>query len=368
MTEREALLCLNAVSGLGNRKIRRLIDVFGSGQSVWRQGAASLRQVEGIGKQIAQNITGFDCRTFLCQEQEQMREHRIQALAFFDEGYPEYLRQTIDCPVVLYIRGHIAFLKNPGISIVGSRRASVYGTSAARLLAQQLARCGVSVISGMARGIDTAAHQGCLEAGGTTIAVLGSGLARIYPSENKMLSERIVQSGCLVSEFPLATGPIAGNFPRRNRVISGLSAGVIVVEAARRSGALITSRCALEQGREVFAVPGKIGQSQAAGTNWLIQQGAKLVTCAEDVLEEFPDLRCVARQDDCANSPTPSDQGVLSPAEQRCLDCVSDEPVHLDDLLVHSGLGLNALVPLLLQWECDGRIRRLPGNFFILNL
>jgi len=368
MTEREAFVCLNAVSGLGNMKIRRLIEAFGSGQSVWRQSGASLRRVEGIGKRIAENIAGFDWKTFLRQEMDQVHRHRITVLAFFEQAYPEYLRQTVDCPVVVYIRGNPAVLKNPGIALVGSRRASVYGTSAARLLAEQLARRHVTVISGMARGIDTAAHQGCLVAGGTTVAVLGSGLARIYPPENRTLAEKISASGCVISEFPLEVGPVAGNFPRRNRVISGLSAGIVVVEAAQRSGALITSRCALEQGREVFAVPGKIGQAQAAGTNWLIQQGAKLITCAEDVLEEFPDLRCVADAGGLAQDLISGDQRDLSPVEQRCLAHVSDEPIHLDDLLIHSGLKQSELMPFLLQWECEGRIKRLPGNFFILNL
>ena len=363
MTEHEAFLCLNAVSGLGNLKIQRLVEVFKTGAAVWRQSEKYLRGVSGIGAQTAANILNFDCGSFLREERRLMSDYQVHAVTFFDEEYPEYLRQTVDCPVVLYIRGDFTKIKFPGIAVVGSRRASVYGKSAARLFGSQLARRGISVISGMARGIDTAAHQGCLEACGKTAAVLGSGLAKIYPPENKPLYSKIASSGCVVSEFPMMTAPCAGNFPRRNRIISGLSAGVIVVEAAKRSGALITSRCALEQGREVFAVPGKIGQAQAAGTNMLIQQGAKLVVCIDDVLEEFPDMN---RLSDVTPAPGNDRRRDLSDSEKSVLDCISDEPAYIDDILLKSGLSRHEIMPVLLKFECSGRIQRLPGNFFAL--
>lgn len=358
MIEREALLCLNAVSGLGSLRIQRLFEVFRTSERILKQGESVLRRVDGIGVKIAKNITRFDCESFLTEEMKLIREQSINIVTFFDDHYPQYLKQIPGFPIVLYCVGNLSKVKLPGIAIVGCRRASIYGQSVSRSLAKGLAYSGITVVSGMARGIDTVAHSGCLEADGTTVAVLGSGLGNVYPRENKKLFEGISSSGCVISEFPMMTSPQACNFPRRNRIISGLSAGVVVVEAAARSGALITARYALEQGREVFAVPGKVGQSQSVGTNRLIQQGAKLVAGIDDVLEEFPDLKCINVS-----------SVFLKEDVQRKVDAVlhllSDEPKYIDEIFEQCNMATHDIMRSLLQWECEGRVKRLPGNYFV---
>ena len=361
MTEHDALVSLNAVPGLGSLKIKRLLEAFGSAQAVWKEKRKALCTVDGIGGLTAKNILDFNCDAFLEEEYRLAEKHQARIITFFDD-YPQHLKQIPDCPAVLYVCGQWPQTPLPGIAIVGSRQASVYGLSVARSFAQSCAQWNITVVSGMARGIDTAAHAGCLEAGGKTAAVLGNGLASIYPRENERLFQDIIQNGCVISEFPMQAGPVAGNFPRRNRIISGLSYGVIVVEAALKSGALITSRYALEQGREVFAVPGKIGQAQAAGTNRLIQQGAKLITCMEDVLEEFPAVGGKAPAEEGVTSP--QDSG-LTEQEQALFKLLSDEPVYIDDIMEKMPFGHQHVLTMLLHWECRGRIRRLPGNYFV---
>ncbi len=363
MNESESLMCLNAVSGLGSLRIRRLYDAFGSASAVWKAGAGALKAVVGIGEQIAAHILDFDCNSFLKEETALLKQYQAQVITFFDQRYPGYLKEVVDCPVVLYLHGQWDPAMFPGLAIVGCRRSSIYGLSVAGSLAAECAGLGITVVSGMARGIDTAAHDGCLKAKGKTVAVLGSGLARIYPRENKRLFEMIAKNGCVISECPMSTGPLASNFPRRNRIISGLSCGVIVVEAAARSGALITAQCALEQGRDVFAVPGKIGQSQAVGTNRLIQQGAKLVFSIEDVIEDVPVLKKYLEGPNSVQShgvdETPRAQ------DKIILDLLADDPVYIDDIIEKSQLEYQVVLKVLLHWECRGRIKRLPGNYFI---
>lgn len=360
MNEFESLICLNAVSGLGSLRLRRLYDAFGSASAVWKAGEDALRAVTGIGEQTAWSILDFDCGTFLKEETALLKKHQVQIITFFDEYYPEPLKEIPDSPLVLYARGSWQKDELPGIAVVGCRRASIYGLSVAKAFAGECARLGITTVSGMARGIDTSVHQGSLAEGGRTIAILGSGLARIYPKENARLFSRISEHGCVISEFSMATGPLAVNFPRRNRIISGLSCGVVVVEAAERSGALITSRCALEQGRDVFAVPGKISQPQSAGTNRLIQQGAKLVLTIDDVLEECQRFSGIRKP---ASAAQPSLE--LTPAEAKIFKIFSDEPLYIDDVVEQSGLSASNMMQMLLQWECRGWVKRLPGNYFV---
>ncbi|HSV43183.1 MAG TPA: DNA-processing protein DprA [Candidatus Bathyarchaeia archaeon] len=364
MTEREALLCLNAVCGLGSVKIKRLCECFSNPCDVWRAGEQELRRVEGIGKEIAKNILSFDCRCFLKEELALVAQQQVRVITLVDADYPALLKEIFDPPVVLYCRGKEFSHQQSAVAIVGSRRASVYGMSVAGQFASDLACHGVAVVSGMARGIDFYAHRECVKAGGYTIAVLGSGLCHLYPKENQPLFEEIIEHGCAVSEFPMTTPPVAGNFPRRNRIISGLSLGVIVVEASTRSGALITARCALDQGREVFAVPGKLGQAQASGTNRLIQQGAKLVCGIEDVLDEFPEISRPMSCGDSSGDSNTVDHGV-SDAEQAVYRLLSDEPMYIDEVLARSCLPRPDAMRLLLALECRKAIKKLPGHYYI---
>lgn len=267
MTEREALIWLHLSADIGVVRFRRLLEHFGSAAGIIKAGAIAVREVD------------------FRREMSRSEKQGIKIITMLDEGYPALLKQIYDPPLVLYVMGDLQF--DTAVGIVGSRRASFYGLSSAQRLAAGLAASGITVISGLARGVDTAAHRGALGSKGNTIAVLGSGLNNIYPPENEELAYSIAGSGAVISEFPLDTGPFPHNFPRRNRIISGLSMGIVVVEAAENSGALITADFALEQGREVFALPGEANSSTSYGTNNLIKQGAKLVTDVEDILEEL---------------------------------------------------------------------------------
>ena len=280
-------MVLNAVGGLGSAGIRALIECYGSPAGIFTVPAAELLSRGIIPETTLRNIIDFPKEQFLQNELEHMAKRQARVISFLDDDYPSLLRETPGAPCVLYTRGKIPQDRPLSIAVVGSRKASYYGLTHAHKFAAQLSGLGFTIISGMARGIDSQAHKGALDSGGLTIAVLGCGLSHVYPPENTDLFNRISESGAVISEFPMQTPPLAHNFPRRNRVISGLSLGVIVVEAAQRSGALITANFALEQGREVFAVPGPIDSLTAQGTHYLIKQGAKLVTCLEDILEEL---------------------------------------------------------------------------------
>jgi DNA processing protein len=287
---------------------------------------------------------------------------QAKVVTFRDDDYPAVLRSIADAPVVLYVKGQLP--TQGAIAIVGSRRASFYGIEVSAKFAVRLAESDFTVVSGMARGIDAAAHRGALRAKGTTVAVLGSGLSNIYPPEHRKLFEEIAASGAVISEFAMQTPPVPYNFPRRNRIISGLSLGVIVVEAAERSGALITADFALEQGREVFAVPGKIDQASSFGTHNLIKQGAKIVTCVEDVLEDLQpqvaSLGTRGSKNRIAKMPMPG----LSADEQKIYGYISDRPVHIDELTEQCGSSV-PVMSVLLQLEIKHLVRQLPGKLFV---
>lgn len=286
-------------------------------------------------------------------ELERARKAGVRITGWDDDEYPWYLRQIYDPPAVLYSRGRITAREGAGaVAVVGSRSASVHGVALARAMARELGRAGVTVVSGLARGIDTAAHAGTVEGGGRTVAVLGSGLAHIYPRENEALVDRIVdRGGAVVSEFPLLTTPLPGHFPRRNRVIAGWSRAVVVVEAAQRSGALGTARCALDEGREVFAVPGHPAHTGSSGTNALIRDGARLVRDAADVLAEL-DL-------------APSSPSVETTGDPVLAALRADAPASLEELEARCGTAVPDLLAHLTRLELAAQVRRLPGPLFV---
>jgi len=367
MSEAESLLILNAVKGLGNAGIRKLLDRYGSAKAVLSLGEAALRDNPVISAKVISNIFRFPKDKFLESEYHLMNKRQVDVVTWTDSHYPQSLREIPDAPVVLYVKGNLPADDPLSISIVGSRRASFYGVSISEKFACRFAELGFTVVSGMARGIDTAAHNGALRAYGTTIAVLGCGLDHVYPLENRDLLEKIVETGAVVSEFPMQTLPLPYNFPRRNRIISGLSLGVIVVEAATRSGALITADFALEQGREVFAVPGKIDQASSEGVNNLIKQGAKLITRVEDILEDIePRISdCLESKNRLVKDKTSADQVCeLTKEEELIYGYVSDRPVHIDELTNCC----DATVPvmsILLQLELKRLVKQLPGKLFV---
>ena len=371
MTEQECLLILTGVAGLGNIRIRKLIECFGSAKRVLSISSSELAAEGVIPASVVHHIVRFEKDKYLKEEEDQIKRHGVVIVSFQDEDYPENLCHIPDSPVILYVKGTLKKENNLAIAIVGSRRASIYGVSIAEKFAMGLSELGITIVSGMARGIDSAAHRGALRAKGSTVAVLGNGLSTIYPPENKKLFEEIVESGAVVSEFPMATPPLAHNFPRRNRIVSGLALGVVIAEASHKSGALITSRFALEQGREVFAVPGKVDSINAQGVNNLIKQGAKLISGIEDILEELtPQLKYrleLAKEDNMAKSSVGRDfiASRLTDEEANIYNRIREEAIYIDDVAYQSGLTAAQAMNVLLKLELKHLVRQLPGKLFV---
>lgn len=355
---------LKRVPGIGNHLYKRLIERFGSPQRVFDAAADTLRQVEGITPSLVRGIHRRPVFDPIARELDLARQHRIGIITFADSEYPALLRQIPDPPPILYAKGRL-ISDADRLAVVGSRKATAYGMSIAERLAGELCGCGLTVVSGMARGIDTAAHHGALKSGGRTIAVLGSGLLRIYPAENRRLFEQIADSGAVVSEFALTTDPEPHNFPVRNRIISGLCLGTLVVEAARNSGSLITARLAAEQNREVFAVPGSVRSFQSAGTHKLIQQGAKLTASLQDILEEIPVAVADAAGDSVARPAAAGAPSGLTDCDRRVLQALEVYPLHIDQLQQTTGLDPGRLAGCLLRLELAGLVRQTSGKRFL---
>ena len=344
-----AWLRLTLIPGIGGETQRKLLAAFGLPDAIF---AAGRLAASGIVGGRADLLFDFDPSEAVDHSLAwaSQPDHHILTLA--DSSYPQSLLEIPDPPSVLYIRGNPALLQSPGIAIVGSRNATPQGLKTAESFAQALAGRGFAIISGLALGIDAAAHRGALTTEGATIAVIGTGADRVYPARNKELALAIARHGTIVSEFPLGTPAIAANFPRRNRIISGLSRGVLVVEAAPESGSLITARLAAEQGREVFAIPGSIHSPVARGCHKLIKQGAKLVETAQDILEEL------------GGDPEPRDVPdlVKTSGNDDLLKALGHVPCELDELVDRTGLSADLLLGELLTLELDGLIATLPGN------
>jgi DNA processing protein len=366
-------IALTFVTGVGSRTAATLIDKFGSPGLIFESGSHALESA-GLKRETIEDIKSSETRERAVHEIEELARLGAEALTLTDERYPKLLRETYDPPIVIYCLGDsTAAFSQPTVAIIGSRRCSTYGRNVAEKLSRELAERGVTVVSGLARGIDSAAHRGALEGRGLTVGVMGTGLDAVYPKENRKLAERIVEKGALITEFPLTTPPVSQNFPFRNRVISGLSLGVMVVEGAERSGSLITARLAYEQGRDVFAVPGNITSAKSFGPNYLIKDGAKLVQTWLDVIEELPaDMKATILSAERGESRTKQivmDEVALSDSERKVLKMLStDESVHIDQLILKSGLSLGELMGALLQLEMTDRIRQLPGKSFVRRL
>jgi DNA processing protein len=355
---------LKSVAGIGNHLYKRLIDRFHSPEIVFRSAPQQLLEVEGISTRQAAAILSYKPADRIKAELDQVRQKGYKIITLNDPVYPALLREIPDPPPLLYICGTLNGLEK-NIAVVGSRNATAYGISATQRLCADLAAFDMTIVSGMAIGIDTAAHQGALAVKGKTIAVLGSGLNKIYPSENVNLFRRIAENGAVISEFTLDTEPEAHNFPIRNRIISGMSMGTVVVEATRKSGSLITARLAAEQNREVFAVPGSIQSFKSTGTHTLIKQGAKLVENAQDVLEElaaFIDAPLQFQDRDSGHTATST--SLLPPDELAVYKVLSPYPEHIDMIVRKTRIEPGKLLGLLLQLELKGMVHQLPGKLF----
>ena len=357
---------LKSVPGIGNLIFRRLCDRFESPENVFSASFKDLLQVEGVTERLARAILRHRISDSVRADLERVRQKGIRIVTLADREYPHLLRQIPDPPPLLYFYGTLPQTRR-SIAIVGSRNATGYGLSTARRLSTDLAALGLTVVSGMAIGIDTAAHEGALQAGGQTVAVLGSGLLRIYPRQNIKLAQQIAENGAVTTEFATLTEPSAHNFPARNRIISGMCLGTVVVEASRKSGSLITARLALEQNREVFAVPGNVTSFKSMGTHSLIKNGAKLVVHVDDILEEITHgLQACAETGRSAGNPDIKSTLALTPDESQVLQLLEPYPLHIDQLVRRSGFGAGKLSSLLLQLELKGLVEQTPGKLFNL--
>jgi len=367
-------LAISLTQGLGPTRARKLVEHFGTAEAVLR---ASLTELESMGIQAvsAQSLATGKSAELARDEIARAAAAGVTVISLDDPAYPPRLKEIYDPPLVLYIRGNPEVLTKPGIAMVGTRHPTPYGTGMAERLACDLAMQGLVIISGMARGVDTAAHRGAISAKGKTLAVFGTGVDVIYPKENSRLAEQILAlGGAIISEFPLGTFPAPQNFPIRNRILSGMSFGVLVVEAAEYSGTRITARCALEQNREVFAVPGNVTNKNSWGPNTLIKQGAKLVATWEDVWEDLPtDVRLALTPAASPESPGASsaslfpDQG-LPPHEKRILSLLkADEATHIDEIVekLETELSSSEIFAALFELELTGKVRQMPGKNFV---
>lgn len=361
-----------AVAGRGPLPTRRLFEAFQDPEGILHASAAGLDAIPGLSPSLRKALIAADPRSVGLAGLRRLSRQGIRIVSYECPAYPERLRQIPDAPPVLFVRGRILPEDDRALAVVGSRRCGSYGTAVCEQLVAGLVAHGCCVVSGMARGIDTVAHWSALENGGRTVGVLGTGADVVYPRTNGRLFDRVPEHGFLVSEFPPGTGARPENFPRRNRIISGLAWGVLVVEAAERSGTMITVRQALDQGREIFAVPGDIRSPLSRGTHRLIQQGAKLVTCVEDILEEVPFLRGAAGAGtapsprgpatESAGGEGPGESGERAEEHRTLIQFLDDVGVGLDLLLRRTGWGPEKLSLRLTELELSGRLRRVPGN------
>lgn len=371
MLEREACIVLNMIPGIGYMKYSALCRFFGSPADVYGKSAEDLEEVSGIGPQLAEKISSFDWEGELKRETELCDRAGVRILTLLDEAYPEVLRNLYDPPLCLYVRGTLPAFPDNAVAVVGSRRMSSYGEMMTKHIAAGAVKSGYTVVSGLAAGVDTIAHWAAIDNGGLTVAVLGGGLMRLHPQENTILARRIVEKGgAVISEFPMNFPVSRTSFPRRNRIVAGLCNATIVTEAGLESGALITARLALENGRDVFAVPGRADNPQAKGCHQLIREGAVLIEGFEDVLTALnvgllPLFPANGEIRDNAPEYSPHSVTDLSPDEQRVLDCFSGkEDLSMEELAARSGLTIGTLLSVLMRLEMKMLLEQTPDQHY----
>jgi len=368
MSPREAYLALNLIPNVGPVRVRRLLEVFGDPASILRAPADRIRAIEGFGSELATALTKWEDTIDIQVEIRKVREKGLKVLITDDANYPAPLREIHNPPLVLYVWGELTEADRHAVALVGSRNCTHYGRKTAQKFAFQLGHAGYTVISGMARGIDTAAHEGAVASKGRTVAVLGSGIGQLYPPENEALARRIIEGGqgAVVSEFPVDYPPDRQSFPLRNRIVSGWSCGVVVIEAAQRSGALITANMAAEQGRSVYAVPGPIDRPSSQGCNRLIQDGARLVMDGTDIVDDLNLLFPVAMAREAPELFPTGPLVELSETEQKVYDAIGDgEEVSIDDITTGSGLSGSEVSALLMRLEMKRLVKPLPGSRYV---
>jgi DNA processing protein len=366
MEPREAYVALNLIEGVGPVRARSLIEQLGSAPAVLQASRSQLAKVPNIGPETADAIAGWEKNVDLAGELKRLQDFGCRAVIQSDEEYPASLREIYDPPLVLYVKGTLTARDKNAVAIVGSRQTTHYGIETARKLGYQLAYVGVTVVSGGARGIDTAAHQGAMAAKGRTSCVLGTGINVVFPPENAELFERIAAQGAVISQFPFNRNGDRQSFAIRNRIVAGMTLGTVVVEADLHSGALITANFATEYGRQVFAVPGRIDSPRSRGCHDLIKKGAKLCEGVEDILSEFEYLFPTSNRPPSAAATGTLPALELSENEQRVLDTLSpDNEASIDEVIRHSGLPSSAVSVALLSLEMKRVVKQLPGKLFL---
>ncbi len=367
LSETQAFLVLNALPNLGPVSLRRLLDAFGDDPlAILHASPGELEQVKGVGSTMSQSITAWRDKVNLAREEQRLAQAGARFVTHRDASYPALLRELYDPPIGLYQKGEYGF-DRPGIAMVGSRKTTLYGQKVARTLATELARARFCIVSGLARGIDTAAHEGALDGGGPTVGVLGTGLDIIYPPENIDLYRQVEAAGAVVSEFPFGRRADRQSFAMRNRIVAGMCAGVVVVESDKAGGSMITARFAGEQGRQLFAVPGRIDQPTSAGCHQLIQDGAKLTTCVDDILAEFSYLEGLASTPIAAAPETPADQAgpPMSAVEAKVMAVFAGgERLIPDEIEAQTGLSIAEVNTALMMLELQRRVAKQPDGRF----
>jgi DNA processing protein len=367
MDSKEAFIALNLIEGVGPVRVRQLLAHFGEAPAILAASKQQLLAVRGIGADTAEKIAGWEKSVDLAGELKRIAEYGCHVLTGDDAAYPELLRQIYDPPIVLYVKGALTAQDKNAVAIVGSRQTTSYGIETARKFAYQLAYVGVTVVSGGARGIDTAAHQGALAAKGRTVAVLGTGINIVFPPENAELFGRIAENGAVITQFPFNRPADKQSFPIRNRIVAGMTLGTVVVEANLTSGALITANMAVEAGRQVFAVPGRIDSPRSKGCHELIKKGAKLCEGCEDILSEFEYLFPASNKPAALNEDGTLPGITLSENEQKTYDALDHEERSIDEVIRQSGLPSSAVSVALLGLEMKRLVRQLPGKMFLRN-
>ena len=367
MDSREAFIALNMIEHVGPVRVRQLLEFFGEAPAILSASKSQLLRVRGIGEDTAESISTWEKSIDLAGELKRIEEYGCHVLIQSDPLYPEMLKQIYDPPIVLYVKGALTPADKNPVALVGSRLTTHYGQEIARKLGYQLAYVGVTVVSGGARGVDTAAHQGALNAKGRTIAVLGTGINLVFPAENGELFARIATQGALLTQFPFNRKADKQSFPIRNRIVAGMTLGTVVVEANLTSGALITANMAVEYGRQVFAVPGRIDSPRSKGCHELIKKGAKLCEGAEDILSEFEYLFPPSNRPAGASETGTLPALLLSENEQKAYDALCNEESSIDEVIRRSGLPASGVSVALLGLEMKRLVRQLPGKMFIKN-
>lgn len=362
MNNKEVLLWLNSIRSVGNKTIDKLEKYYGEIHLLWEASNNEIRGLDFLNDKIKADIIKNKNIEYYSKQREKIQQQGLMVITVYDENYPEGLRTIYNRPKVLYVKGEIKEEDKLSISIVGSRKATAYGRWAAEKFAEELAKMGITIVSGMARGVDTLAHLGALQAKGRTLAILGSGADVIYPKSNRQLYNNICSNGAVISEFPPGTEPLQFHFPLRNRIISGLGLGVVVIEASEKSGSLITAQHAMEQGKDIFALPGNINSIYSKGTNLLIKDGAKILTDIDDILEEIDVLR-----DKCSYySKKTINFENFSHDEERIVKSILEKPLHLDMISYNCDMSISKVTSVLTILEMKGVVKQLPGKIFTI--